>query len=76
VSWSFTGEDYNQGLVPGSYVYTFSVTAGTKTETFTVEIVLIDPCANPTIIKPSDSTQVYVITDPDGKYTLQPAFEI
>jgi hypothetical protein len=38
--------------------------------------VLTDPCANPTITIPGDSSQVYVITNPDGKYTLEPSFAV
>ena len=38
--------------------------------------MLEDPCKNASIIAPSTTTQTYVITDPDGSYTLLPKFSV
>jgi hypothetical protein len=49
---------------------------GDVVETFTVNIVLEDPCKNPTITLPAETTQVYVITDSEGRYSLEPQFAV
>ena len=43
---------------------------------FTVDIVLEDPCKNPTITVPDVTTLTYVITDSEVKYTLSPKYSV
>ena len=38
--------------------------------------MLEDPCKNASITVPDATTQTYVITNPDGSYTLQPLFSV
>jgi hypothetical protein len=76
VNWTFDGDDYTNGITPGTYTYTFNVEAGGQTEQFTVDIVLEDPCKNPVITVPDTTTLTYVITDDEVKYTLTPMFSV
>jgi hypothetical protein len=77
ITWNFDSTDYDGGLVPGSYPFIYDVIVGGNViKQFTVYVVLIDPCLTPTITIPGDSSQVYVITNPDGKYTLEPSFAV
>jgi len=76
ITWSFDSTDYTAGLTPGTYKYTYDVTVGGVTKQFTVDLVLEDPCKNVSITVPEATTQIYVITDPDGSYTLQPMFSV
>jgi hypothetical protein len=47
VNWTFDGEDYKNGLKPGTYTYTYEVNmASGHTETFTVDVTLEDPCVD------------------------------
>jgi hypothetical protein len=41
-----------------------------------VTIVLSDPCENPTITTPDNSSEIYVITDSEGRYYLAPEFSV
>jgi hypothetical protein len=76
LTWSFDGTDYNGDVTPGTYTYTFDVTILDKTEQFTVDVVLTDPCENPTITMPNPTSIVYVITDAEGRYTLEPELSV
>ena len=54
VTWTFTPEDYENGLVPGVYEYTYTVCIdglSSVCDTTTVEITLIDPCDPPVQIE-------------------------
>ena len=42
-TWTIDGEDYNNGLKPGTYIYTYNVQVADVVEPFTVTIVLSDP---------------------------------
>jgi hypothetical protein len=58
IVWNFTPEDYTDRVVaPGTYVFTYEVTAAGGDEdltvTFDVTITLIDPCVNPSFTVPS-----------------------
>ena len=54
VTWNFSETDYtNQDVPPGTYTFTYEVQAGTETATFTVDVVLPDPCDPPTSISPA-----------------------
>jgi len=60
IVWNFTPDDYTtNGLVPGTYTYTFDVSTGDNdpglTEQFTVDITLSDGCLTPAIIQPTTS---------------------
>ena len=76
IVWNFDDTDYTGGLTPGSYTYTFNVQVGGQTSQFSFNLVLEDPCKNASIVVPTATTQTYVITDPDGTYTLQPPFSV
>jgi len=76
IDWTFDDTDYTDGLKPGTYTYTFNVQVGGQSAQFSFDVVLQDPCKNASIVLPSATTQTYVITDPDGTYTLQPLFSV
>jgi hypothetical protein len=52
------------------------VQVGEVSKQFTVDIVLEDPCSDPTIIVPETTTLTYTITDGEVKYTLSPQFSV
>ena len=56
--FNFTPEDYTERRVaPGSYTFTFDVSAdegnADLTESFDVVVILEDPCINPTVTLPN-----------------------
>ena len=75
-TWSFDGDDYTNGITPGTYTTTYNVQVGGQSSQFTVEIELEDPCKNPVITVPDATTLTYVITDDEVKYTLTPMFSV
>jgi hypothetical protein len=52
------------------------VQVGGVSKQFTVDIVLEDPCSDPTIIVPETTTLTYTITDGVVEYTLSPKFSV
>lgn len=61
-TWTITGADYTAGLQPGTYVYTYRVTVGARTDDFPVTLTITDPCINPTIVVPDDTNQQFYVT--------------
>ena len=75
-AWSFDGSDYEQGLTPGTYIYTYEVSVGDKKVEFTVDLVLEDPCVNAQITVPDTEEIEYVITTPAKIEPLRPKFSV
>ena len=72
VTWNFSETDYtNQDVPPGTYTFTYEVEAGTETQTFTVDVVLPDPCDPPTSMSPAAPfvNQDYTLTAQGQSYT-------
>jgi hypothetical protein len=81
LTWNFKPEDYSdRKIAPGSYVYTFDVTASEGdadlTEQFTVTVTLEDPCKNPIVVVPESAALVYTLTDTDKTIVLSPQASI
>lgn len=78
LTWTISGLDYERGLLPGTYTYTFEVTTApgvaALTKTFTVDVTLVDPCLTATINKPTPENQTYVLGDRAFSYDLNPEF--
>ena len=80
ITWTFDETDYNFNSPPGTYTYTFDVTVGQVTDTFTFDLVLTDPC-NADVVqttKPNIQTYTYYITDStaDDSEVLSPKFAV
>ena len=77
VTWNFNSGDYtNRDVPPGTYTFTYQVAAGTGSETFTIDLVVTDPCDPPTsLTKVALENQSYTLTDNDKFYT-HPDFSI
>ena len=74
--WTFDRVYYAFGLLPGTYTYNYDVVVGDVTETFTVDLVLIDPCLTATITVPAETTERYYITDPNLQINFAPVFAV
>jgi len=66
---------------PATYPYQYMVCTGTCSNpilrhVFQIEVVLLDPCTNPTFTVPTVSDQEYTITAADTDYELSPKFSV
>ena len=77
-TWNFDTQDYDDGLLPGTYTFTYEVStvdpddanAKLKKE-FTVDVTLTDPCnANTVTTKPTPVNQEIYVNDPAVAYPL------
>ena len=75
-SWQFNGNDYTAGLTPGVYTYTYEVVVGSVVKEFNVDLNFVDVCKDVKIVKPSETTHVYFITDPTKQIELMPPFSV
>lgn len=67
IVWNFSPADYTGRIVaPGSYTFEFEVTASEGnadlTESFSVQITLVDPCIGAVVNAPATTTTTYTIT--------------
>ena len=77
VKWTFTSEDYTEKKIsPGTYSFKFDVSVNNDvvTQSFTVDVVLTDPCSPPTVTEPNSDSLVYTITDEKAVLSLTPAY--
>ena len=72
VTWNFSLTNYqNNEVPPGTYTFTFEVDSDGVKETFSIDLVLQDPCDPPTSMTPSTPfvNQVYTLTETGQSYT-------
>ena len=77
VTWNFNQADYtDQSVPPGTYTFTYGVAAGDQADTFSIDLVVPDPCDPPTsLTKVAFENQSYTLTDTGESYT-HPDFSI
>ena len=76
---SFSGTDYQNGLAPGDYLYTFTVSTGgpgALTQTFTFTQTLEDPCDPPTVSAITLVDQTETVTDTEKVYAISPQITV
>lgn len=76
INYVFGEADYLGGLTPGQYKYIYEASVGDKKLEFEVILNLVDPCLNPTIIKPDPTTSTIFVQDAGITIPFSPAFEV